>query len=104
FHGWDGLRQSVPSGAREGEGSMIDVFTTPLLTPDETARHLQLPVTTLRDWMRQEAVGEPLVHSSSTPGSDGVPPSLSAPRSQWTPSLVCGALVSQLMLSLRSTG
>jgi uncharacterized protein (DUF433 family) len=42
---------------------MIDMFRTPLLTTVEAARHLQLPESTLRGWMREEAAGEPLVHS-----------------------------------------
>ena len=33
---------------------MADPFTTPLLTADEAARHLQLPVTTLREWTKAE--------------------------------------------------
>lgn len=44
-------------------GSMtIDRYEDPLLTPRETARHLQIPMSTLNYWLRERAAGEPLVH------------------------------------------
>ncbi|WP_433051439.1 DUF433 domain-containing protein [Dactylosporangium sp. CS-033363] len=54
---------------------MVDPFTTPLLTPEETARHLQLPVTTLRGWTKEKAAGAPLVHTIAgrTRGHPNVP-------------------------------
>lgn len=42
---------------------MVDRFTDPLLTPLETAQHLQIPESTLRHWLHQNAAGRPLVHS-----------------------------------------
>jgi uncharacterized protein (DUF433 family) len=42
---------------------MIDRFTVPLLTPLETAQHLQIPERTVRSWLRHESAGHPLVHS-----------------------------------------
>jgi uncharacterized protein (DUF433 family) len=40
----------------------IDKYHDALLTPKETARHLQLPSSTLNYWLRDQAVGEALVH------------------------------------------
>ena len=42
---------------------MIDRFTVPLLTPLETAEHLQIPERTMYRWLSQQAAGHPLVHS-----------------------------------------
>ncbi len=42
---------------------MVDKFTTPLLTPLETAVQLQIPERTVRHWLSQTAAGHPLVHS-----------------------------------------
>ena len=42
---------------------MIDRFTVPLLTPLETAQHLQIPERTIRHWLTHETAGRPLVHS-----------------------------------------
>src|SRR5512142_3358996 len=42
---------------------MIDRFTVPLLTPSETAEHLQVPERTVHRWLSQQAAGHPLVHS-----------------------------------------
>ncbi len=42
---------------------MIDRFTAPLLTPLETADHLQIPERTVHYWLKQKAGGKPLVHS-----------------------------------------
>jgi uncharacterized protein (DUF433 family) len=42
---------------------MIDRFAVPLLTPLETAQHLQIPERTIRYWLRHESAGHPLVHS-----------------------------------------
>lgn len=41
---------------------MIDRFNDPLLTPRDVARHLRIPSSTLYDWLRESADGEPLVH------------------------------------------
>ncbi|MFI6101830.1 DUF433 domain-containing protein [Lentzea sp. NPDC051213] len=41
---------------------MVDKFHDPLLTPRETARHLQIPRSTLYFWLAEEADGSPLVH------------------------------------------
>jgi len=41
---------------------MTDKFTDPLLTPRDTARHLQIPRSTIYRWLREEAYGAPLVH------------------------------------------
>jgi uncharacterized protein (DUF433 family) len=41
---------------------MVDKFNDPLLTPKETARHLQIPQSTLYYWLAEEADGTPLVH------------------------------------------
>ncbi len=41
---------------------MVDKYRDPLLTPRETARHLQVPRSTFDSWLREEAAGEPLVH------------------------------------------
>lgn len=42
---------------------MLDRFTDALLTPLETAVHLQIPERTIRHWLAQDAGGHPLVHS-----------------------------------------
>lgn len=42
---------------------MIDRFTVPLLTPLETAQHLQIPERTVRYWLSHKSAGRPLVHS-----------------------------------------
>lgn len=55
-------------GIRDGRdgGVTINVYNDALLTPQETARHLQLPTSTLNYWVREQAAGEPagepLVH------------------------------------------
>jgi uncharacterized protein (DUF433 family) len=51
---------------------MVDRFTVPLLTPLETAEHLQIPERTVHRWLRQKAGGYPLVHSV-TPERRGWP-------------------------------
>ncbi|MGH3774864.1 MAG: hypothetical protein ACRDRR_03860 [Pseudonocardiaceae bacterium] len=40
----------------------IDKYHDALLTPKETARHLQLRPLTLNYWLRDEVAGEALVH------------------------------------------
>jgi uncharacterized protein (DUF433 family) len=40
----------------------IDKYHDALLTPKQTARHLQLPPSTLNYWLREQAAGEALVH------------------------------------------
>jgi uncharacterized protein (DUF433 family) len=42
---------------------MIDLLTVPLLTPQETAEQLQIPERTIRNWLHEDASGQPLVHS-----------------------------------------
>ncbi len=44
------------------DDGVVDKYHDPLLTPRETARHLQLPGSTLNFWLREQAAGEPLVH------------------------------------------
>jgi uncharacterized protein (DUF433 family) len=51
---------------------MVDRFTVPLLTPLETAEHLQIPERTIHHWLRQKALDRPLVHSV-TPERRGWP-------------------------------
>jgi uncharacterized protein (DUF433 family) len=41
---------------------VINRFTDGLLTRPETASHLQIPQSTLADWLNGRAAGEPLVH------------------------------------------
>jgi uncharacterized protein (DUF433 family) len=41
---------------------MVDRFSDGLLTPTETASHLQVPLSTLTGWLRETAAGTPLVH------------------------------------------
>jgi uncharacterized protein (DUF433 family) len=41
---------------------MVDKYHDPLLTPMETARHLEIPPSTLYWWLSEEAAGAPLVH------------------------------------------
>jgi uncharacterized protein (DUF433 family) len=47
-------------------------LTVPLLTPLETAEHLQIPERTMHRWLQQTAGGSPLVHSV-TPERRGWP-------------------------------
>jgi uncharacterized protein (DUF433 family) len=42
--------------------TVVDKYRDPLLTPMETARHLQIPPSTLYGWLSEEAEGAPLVH------------------------------------------
>ncbi len=51
---------------------MVDKFTDPLLTPKEVTRHLRIPESTLYDWLREQADGDPLVHRV-TPDHRGWP-------------------------------
>lgn len=46
----------------QADDGVVDKYHVPLLTPRETARHLQLPGSTLNFWLREQAAGEPLVH------------------------------------------
>lgn len=41
---------------------MVDKFRDAVMTPQDTARHLQIPASTMYYWLREEAAGEPLVH------------------------------------------
>lgn len=41
---------------------MLNRFRDGLLTRSETASHLQIPQSTLNDWLNGKAAGEPLVH------------------------------------------
>jgi uncharacterized protein (DUF433 family) len=41
---------------------VVDKFADPLLTPKETARHLQIPPATVYHWLHEQAGGAPLVH------------------------------------------
>lgn len=40
----------------------FDKFHDPVMTPKETARHLQIPDSTMYYWLAEKAAGEPLVH------------------------------------------
>lgn len=51
---------------------MVDKYRDPLLTPQETARHLQIPESTMYYWLREQAAGAPLVHRV-TPEKRGWP-------------------------------
>lgn len=71
---------------------MVDKFHDPLLTPKETARHLQIPRSTLYFWLAEKADGAPLVH--------GV-----APERRGWPSVPFVAVVEAYVLrSLRDLG
>ncbi|MEV1285736.1 DUF433 domain-containing protein [Micromonospora sp. NPDC049679] len=54
---------------------MIHMLRDPLLTPEDTARHLQMPLATLRHWLRDKAAGTPLVHCVEpvTPDAPALP-------------------------------
>ncbi|CAL9493209.1 hypothetical protein SUDANB126_03285 [Streptomyces sp. enrichment culture] len=52
---------------------MADRFRDGLLTPAETAPHLQIPQSTLISWLRSRAAGAPLVHQGE-PLRKGQPP------------------------------
>jgi uncharacterized protein (DUF433 family) len=41
---------------------LVDKFHDPLLTPKETARYLQIPVSTMYSWLAEGVAGAPLVH------------------------------------------
>ncbi|WP_329275615.1 DUF433 domain-containing protein [Streptomyces sp. NBC_01451] len=41
---------------------MVDRFSDGLLTPAETASHLEVPLSTLTSWLQGTAAGAPLVH------------------------------------------
>jgi hypothetical protein len=70
----------------------IDKYHDALLTPKETARHLQLPPSTLSYWLTDQAAGEALVHR--------VPPA----RRGW-PSVPFVAVIEAYVLrSLRDLG
>jgi uncharacterized protein (DUF433 family) len=51
---------------------MVDKFLDPLLTPQETARHLRIPESTMYYWLSEQAAGAPLVHRV-TPEKRGWP-------------------------------
>lgn len=71
---------------------MVDKFRDPILTPGETARHLQINERTMYRWLREKAAGEPLVHA------------VSAERRGW-PSVPFVAVVEAYVLqSLRMLG
>ncbi|MGA5520451.1 hypothetical protein [Streptomyces pseudogriseolus] len=54
---------------------MLDRFNDGLLTPTETASHLQIPQSTLHSWLKSRAAGAPLVHQVEPPrrGQPSVP-------------------------------
>ena len=41
----------------------INIYTTPLLTAREAARHLRMPESTLDNWLADSKSGDPLVHA-----------------------------------------
>ncbi|WP_405937115.1 DUF433 domain-containing protein [Streptomyces sp. NBC_00726] len=51
---------------------MVDRFTDGILTPTEASSHLQIPHSTLTDWLNHKAAGAPLVHAVA-PGHKGQP-------------------------------
>lgn len=54
---------SVVGGVTERfGGNVVDKFDDPLLTPKEVARYLNIPESTMYDWLGEEADGAPLVH------------------------------------------
>jgi uncharacterized protein (DUF433 family) len=63
------------SQEKREEAGMIDRFTDGLLTPAETSSHLQIPQSTLHDWLKGRAAGAPLVHEvePARPGQPSVP-------------------------------
>lgn len=70
----------------------IDKFTTPILTPAETARHLAMPASTLYYWLSETADGGPLVHRV-------------APEKRGAPSIPFVAVIEAYVLrSLRELG
>lgn len=71
---------------------MVDIWRTPLLTARETARHLQMPETTLDGWLRDPADGGPLVHGV-------VPEKRAAPRVPFV-----GIVEAYVLRSLRDLG
>jgi len=50
----------------------INIYTTPLLTAREAARHLRMPESTLDNWLAASKSGDPLVHAV-TPERRGWP-------------------------------
>lgn len=44
---------------------MVDKFKDPLLTPADAARHLDIPQSTLYDWLHEEIEGGTLIHQVS---------------------------------------
>ncbi|TDC49850.1 DUF433 domain-containing protein [Jiangella ureilytica] len=50
----------------------IDIYSTPLLTAREAARHLRMPESTLDNWLAASKSGDPLVHAV-TPERRGWP-------------------------------
>lgn len=60
---------------RRRRWGMVDRFEAGLLTPTETASHLQIPQSTLASWLRSSAAGAPLVHQVEPPrkGQPSVP-------------------------------
>jgi hypothetical protein len=53
---------ALDEGLRREGGVPIDKYHDALLTPKETARHLQLLPSTLNYWLKGQAAGETLVH------------------------------------------
>ncbi len=45
-----------------GVPGVVDKFHDPMLTPKDVARHLEIPVSTVRYWLGEKAHGAPLVH------------------------------------------
>lgn len=45
-----------------GRVVLVDKFTDPLPSPQETARHLLIPPATIYHWRSEDVNGEPLVH------------------------------------------
>ncbi|MDQ0933460.1 hypothetical protein QFZ49_003400 [Streptomyces turgidiscabies] len=55
------MEHDAKLGAKRRWG-MVDRFRDGLLTPTETASHLEIPQPTLPSWLKNKAAGAPLVH------------------------------------------
>lgn len=88
----EGAHQYARNACRaNGDGPMVDIYTTPLLTAREAARSLRIPESTLDDWLADERQ-EPLVHS--------VPPE----RRGWPRMPFVGIVEAYVLRSLRELG
>lgn len=70
----------------------MDIYTTPMLTARDAARHLQMPESTLDLWLRPRDGGTPLVHS------------VSPERRGWPRVPFVGVVEAHVLRELRSAG